>query len=53
MGLNYATIKVKDDTIGLIEDAKKVFLKHHPHLEGCVLTRNVIIKRALEYYIKN
>lgn len=53
MGDNYVTIKVKKDTLVLLEKAKIVFLNHHKHLEGITLTRNLIVKRALEYYIKS
>jgi len=49
----YVTIKVRESTIKLLEPAKKVFLKHHPHMDGMTITRNLIIKRALSYYIES
>ena len=53
MADRYASVKVRESTIKLIKEAKKVFLKHHPHMDGMTITRNLIIKRALAYYIEN
>lgn len=47
------SVKLREDTVALIEEAKTTFLDHHPENDGINLTRNLIIKRALNYYIEN
>jgi len=49
----FVAVKLRQSTVDLLEEAEKVFLKHHPHLDGINITRNLLIKRALKYYIEN
>jgi len=53
MVTNYATLKVTEDTIQLLEKAKEVFLSHHQALKGFRISRDKVINRALTYYIEN
>ncbi len=53
MGHNSTATRLSDETRDLIEEARHVYLNNHPDLEGITLSRDKIIKQALNYYINH
>jgi len=53
MATNYITIKVTKETSELIEKAKGVYIAHNQSVKDFYISKNRIIKKALNYYITN
>ena len=45
-------IKISDEEDELIDQARKVYLKHNPNNDGLKLSKRFIIRRSLVYYIE-
>lgn len=50
---NSKPVRLKDETLELIERSKLIFLKHNKKFKGINLTYDFIIRKIAEYYTES
>ena len=48
----YKSLQIEEDVRELLDSCESTYRKHHPELDGIVLTKSKILREVCKFYIR-